>query len=396
FRREAKMAAALHHPNIVTMIDVGEQAGRYFLVMKYMPGGSLRDRLAKDGALPFDQALEIVRQAAAALDALHRQGLVHRDLKPANLLFDEDGTLRLSDLGFARALSEASVSQQSSGGIIGTPHYLAPEAWDGDVSPAVDQYALACIFCEMLTGKILFSGETPAEVMTRHVLQGATFPETLAAALPQGLADVLRKAVAADPQQRYAFAWDFTRDLALLTEGRLPALTPLAAPTPAAVPAPCPQKAEKTKKKNPTWLVGCAAIAVLGLMAGALAPGALLRGLGNGGDRANRADEVPPTLVSLLVEVKTPELLPTQEPPPPTALPTFTPLVAATELALSPTSTVALRPSDPTWTGEFFANQELKLQVTSTRADALISFDGGRSNPAQADDHMMYFWMVVF
>jgi serine/threonine-protein kinase len=221
FRKEARIAARLEHPHIVPVYELDEAQGNYFLVMKYMPGGSLKDLLAKQGHLPFERAVEITRQVAEALDYAYNrpEKLIHCDLKPGNILFDEDGSVCLADFGFAKALAEASLSGSTgSGGVIGTPHYIPPEVWRGKpVSPATDVYSLACVFYEMLTGKTLFPGESPAELVTRHVVDGPQFPEQWPTDVMEGIQAVLSKALARDPSERYASVEAFTQALADLT-----------------------------------------------------------------------------------------------------------------------------------------------------------------------------------
>ena len=215
FRREGRYAARLEHPHIVPVYELGEEQGRYFLAMKYLAGGSLKDLLTREGRLPFERALEIFSQIADALAYAYNQPekLIHRDLKPGNILFETlpDGSskaaVRLSDFGFAKALADASMSGSSaSGGMLGTPAYMAPEIWRGKppASPASDQYALACVFYEMLTGETLFTGDSPPEVMTKHVLDGPQFPVTWPADVPAGTSDVLKRALSARPEERYA------------------------------------------------------------------------------------------------------------------------------------------------------------------------------------------------
>ena len=217
FRREAKTAARLKHPNIVQVYDLGEDQGRYFLAMEYLPGGSLKDHLARSGPLPYDKVLVILRQTAAALDFAHHHGLVHRDIKPGNILFDSDGTAKLADFGFARALSSVTDSATLSitGGMVGTPAYMAPEVWKKgkEVGPAADQYSLACVCYEMLTEQVLFDADSPAEVMTLHVLDGPQFPSTWPVDVPAGVSAVLSKALGREPGQRYATTEEFVKTL---------------------------------------------------------------------------------------------------------------------------------------------------------------------------------------
>ena len=217
FRREAQIAARLEHPHIVPVYDLGQAEGAFYLAMKLMPGGSLRDWLQKQGALPFDQALEIARQAAAALDYAYSrpEKLVHRDLKPGNLLFDEGGAVRLADFGLAKALSGGGgTTLTASGALIGTPAYMAPELWrEQPASPATDVYSLACIFVEMLTGAPLFPGESPAGLMTKHLMDGAQLPQVWPGDFPKEAESVLRRALAREARERYEGAEEFVDEL---------------------------------------------------------------------------------------------------------------------------------------------------------------------------------------
>ena len=222
FRREARVAARLDHPNIVPVYEVGEDQGAYFLTMKYLPGGSLKDLIAREGRLPFQHAVQITRQIASALDYAQSQPekLIHRDIKPGNVLFDVKDTARLSDFGFAKALAgdSNSSSLSVSGGMIGTPPYMAPEIWRyKEVSPATDVYSLACMFFEMVTGVVLFKGESPADIMTRHVLEGPQFPPVWPQGVPQGIAQVLEKALIGEPKERFQNTRDFASALEGLT-----------------------------------------------------------------------------------------------------------------------------------------------------------------------------------
>jgi serine/threonine protein kinase len=211
FIREAQVAAGLEHPHIVPVYDVGEVEGRIYLAMKYMPGGSLKERLAAQGKLALPQAIEITRQVCAGLDFAHQRQIVHRDLKPGNILFDENGGVRVSDFGFAKVLSEtASTSFTMSGGILGTPAYMAPELWNGTPppSPATDVYALACVLYEMITGEVLFGGETPSTVMLKHFQPVPDLDQKLYS-YPIQIKQAIEKALSKDPPSRYQGANNF-------------------------------------------------------------------------------------------------------------------------------------------------------------------------------------------
>ncbi len=205
FRREARTAAKLDHPHIVPVYDLDEDQGRYFLAMRYLSGGSLKELLATEGRLAWERALAITRQVAEGLAFAHDHGLVHRDLKPGNLLFEGDGSVRVADFGFARAMADAgSTLSSASGGMVGTPAYMAPELWSRKAVGAwTDVYALACVLYEMLSGEVLFAGETPPEVMLKHFGESPQFARGWDAGAPPGLEAVLVKALAKEPGERY-------------------------------------------------------------------------------------------------------------------------------------------------------------------------------------------------
>lgn len=205
FRKEARLVAQLSHPNIVPVIELGQSDGWMYLVMKYMSGKSLRVRL-QDGALPYAEAVRVLREVGDGLDYAHEKQVIHRDIKPENILFDERGISYLGDFGFARSLSEASTSTSMSltGGVLGTPAYMAPEAWEGKGwSRTADLYSLGCVFVEMLSGDVLFAASSPVEAMKKHVIDGPQFPEKWAAELPEGLEAILRKVLSKEAADRF-------------------------------------------------------------------------------------------------------------------------------------------------------------------------------------------------
>ena len=236
FRREAQLAARLEHAHIVPVYDLGEEKGSVFLAMKFMEGGSLKDLLAKEGQLSFERAVEITGQIARALDYSHGQPehLVHRDVKPGNILFEVDGTARLADFGFAKALQGAgSASLSASGAMIGTPAYMAPEIWLGqEATPQTDVYSLGCLVYEMLTGQSLFGGgdSPPPLVMKRH-FDPLVLPEPWPAGMPAGITEVLQMALAKKPGDRYQSIADFAAALKSVLSGiAAPARPQLASP----------------------------------------------------------------------------------------------------------------------------------------------------------------------
>lgn len=166
FRREAQAVGSLAHPNICTLYDYGETDGRTFMVLQYLPGGSLEERL--DGTpLPDDDTERIAREVAAALAHAHARGVVHRDLKPANVLFDGSGRAKLADFGIARLGDEAGLT--SSGTVLGTAAYLSPEQAAGEpATPASDVYAFGLMLFRMLTGRLPFESRDALELAAMH------------------------------------------------------------------------------------------------------------------------------------------------------------------------------------------------------------------------------------
>jgi branched-chain amino acid transport system substrate-binding protein len=216
FRLEAKTLAALRHPHIITVYEVGEVDGRLFIAMDLAHGLSLARSIAERGRITWNETLALLKPVSEALDYAHGQKVVHRDLKPANLLLDAQRGALLTDFGFARLMAENSASMSMSGGIVGTPGYIAPEVWEENAaSPPVDIYALGCIAYEMLTGDVLFKGQTPIQAMRAHD-RGPQFPATWLEDVPAGITEVLGKALARDPAARYPSAgalWHALNDL---------------------------------------------------------------------------------------------------------------------------------------------------------------------------------------
>jgi serine/threonine-protein kinase len=206
FQREACALARLRHPQIVTIYEVGEAEQRLYIAMELARGSNLAQAIAERGHIPWAEVLALLEPICAALDYAHGKGMVHRDLKPSNILLDEERGPLLTDFGFARLLGASSVSLSLSGGILGTPAYIAPEVWELNAAqPAVDIYALGCIAYEMLTGEALFRGETPMQVMRAHD-KGPRFPKTWPEGVPAGIEEVLGKALQRDPGSRYPSA----------------------------------------------------------------------------------------------------------------------------------------------------------------------------------------------
>jgi len=212
FKREALAAARLSgDSSTITIFDVGEWQERPFIVMEHLSGGSLDERLQRTGLPTTAEAMSWLEQAAAALDAAHRGGVVHRDVKPGNLLLDREGALRVADFGIASAPGMESLTM--TGTVMGTAGYLSPEQAQGErASPASDRYALAVVAFELLAGRRPFESDSPTAEATAHVQ--APIPSVSAQSdLPSELDPVFERALAKDPSQRFETAADFVAAL---------------------------------------------------------------------------------------------------------------------------------------------------------------------------------------
>ncbi|TMF69539.1 MAG: serine/threonine protein kinase, partial [Chloroflexi bacterium] len=208
FRHEAQAIAKLRHPNIVDVYDFGEYQGTPYMIVEYIPGGSLAGTMAH-GAPDQATALKYLRGIAAGLDYAHGHGVVHRDIKPANVLLTNEGTPVLADFGLAKLLQGSSLKSMT-GVTTGTPAYMAPEQVTGhQVGPAADRYSLATIAYEMLTGVIPFDGEGLMELLYAQVHRLPTPPSARVASLGTEVDAVLMKGLAKDPASRWASATEF-------------------------------------------------------------------------------------------------------------------------------------------------------------------------------------------
>ena len=213
FTREALAAARLSNaPSTVTIFDVGEHDDHPYIVMEYLPGGSLADRLGRDGAQPLGRSLDWLGQAAAALDAAHASGVVHRDVKPANLLLDNDDRVKVADFGVASAVGLVSLTEV--GTVVGTAGYLAPEQARGEkATPASDRYALAVVAFELLTGTRPFERESSTAEALAHVRAPIPPASSINPELPSQVDDALARGLAKEPEHRYASAADLVHAL---------------------------------------------------------------------------------------------------------------------------------------------------------------------------------------
>ena len=323
FEREAKALARLSHPSIVHIHDYGEYEGAPFLVMEYVPSGTLAKR--PDKPVPWREAVQIILPVARALAYAHAQHVIHRDIKPGNVLLTENNEPMLSDFGIAKIVGvNDGATITGAGTTIGTPEYMAPEQWMGESSPQSDIYSLGVVLYELVTGKKPYTADTPVGVMLKQVNDPLPDPTQYVGDLPAELVNDLEKAMRKDPKDRYASMKEFVADLDSLVHGEasltaekiehFPTGKTLLATGSAAeesptvegrersasqIPVPQPvakPKAEKPAKltKRNRWIpLGAAAILLcVGLVAATFF---IIRGLGGGGLLAGRSTDAPGT-----------------------------------------------------------------------------------------------------
>jgi eukaryotic-like serine/threonine-protein kinase len=303
FTREALAAARLSgNPNIVTIYDVGEHAERPFIVMEYLGGGSLEERLRDGGPVPAGQALEWLEQAANALDAAHREGVVHRDVKPANLLLDRGGRVHVADFGIASAAGTDSLTQ--TGTVLGTASYLSPEQAQGErTTPASDLYSLAVVAFELFTGRRPFEADSMAAEAVAHVTGELPSVCDVNPQAPCELDPVFAKALAKDPTRRYASAAEFVAALRASLEH-------------AAGATQISRYAAPPARERSRWLLPVLAAALV--IAGIAAAVAVTRGGGSSKPKPVAVKTVVRSVTQPGRTVVTTAFVTTSAPPPPT------------------------------------------------------------------------------
>ena len=351
FLVEARSAARLEHPNIVAVYDAGVVDGVHYLAMEYIEGETLADVLARvNGPLPTDFVISVVSQVASALDYAHRRGVVHRDVKPGNILVQENGKVLLTDFGIAHAVGFHSAEEKAA--VLGTPEYMSPEQASGrQVDGRSDVYSLGIVTYHMLTGRPPFQGEHYQDILAAHVNQILPDPRALNPDLPAAITDVLRRATAKAPEQRYPTAGAFAQALRhVLRPSRA---EPLIAAT----------------KKTPLWLYALIGV-FLGLAALSLVGWFLLQSNAAGGTPVPPATS--PTASHTAIAPTTTAINPPLPGPAATDTPTAT---------SSPTATVTQTPSPtPTFTPTPTPNYPPRIAYVSDRSGSpqiyLISSDG--------------------
>ncbi len=270
FRREALSAARLSGaPHVITVFDVGEHGTQPYIVMEYLEGGSVYDRL-REGRVPPALALEWLDQAGQALDRAHADGIVHRDVKPANLLLDRDGSLVVTDFGIASTTGLDTLTLP--GTVLGTAGYLSPEQARGEPATAAsDRYGLAVVAFELLAGRRPFAGDTAATEAFAHVTAPVPSAETIEPRLPEGVDEVFSRALAKDPAERPATCAELVADLGAAFRSD-PAPTRVAPPS----LVPMPTTEHPTRRLHRSGSRPLKRLALVGLTVAGLVLGALL------------------------------------------------------------------------------------------------------------------------
>lgn len=217
FEREAQSAAALSHPHIVNIYDVGVEEDTYYMVMEYVDGDNLKEYIRQKGPLPVDEAVRIASQIARALEQAHSAGVVHRDIKPQNILFSRDGNVKVTDFGIA--IGGEGVTVTVGDEIIGSVQYISPEqARGGMAGKQSDLYSLGIVLYEMVTGQVPFSGESPVAVVMQHIQEQIIPPRHKIEGLPESMDEIILKALEKDTSRRYGSAGDLLKDLSSIEE----------------------------------------------------------------------------------------------------------------------------------------------------------------------------------
>lgn len=282
FRREAQAAARLSHPNIVNIYDVGRDEEAYYIVMEYISGETLKERIQREGPLPVEAAVRIALEIAEALEHAHQNNIVHCDIKSHNILTTRSGRVKVTDFGIARAVTSATMTQ--TGTIIGSVHYFSPEqAKGGAVGAKSDIYSLGVVLYEMLTGVLPFSGETPISIALKHLQEEPRPPRELNSEIPPLVEAIVLKAMAKNPEQRFFDVGEMIADLRLaqnylrddhtrrLSKEDFPTQVLPRVTTPEEEDNPAaPEEEDQSKiRKNKAWLWALLGLLILGFATGA-------------------------------------------------------------------------------------------------------------------------------
>lgn len=435
FEREAKTIALLEHPAIVPVYDFGEEEGQPYIVMRYMAGGSLAERL-NQGPLDLSGARQIITRLAPALDAAHARGIIHRDLKPGNILFDQYGNACLSDFGIAR-LVDATTATLTGEAIVGTPAYMSPEQIQGDkdLDGRSDIYSMGIILYQMLAGNTPYQADTPAKLMMKHLLEPVPLIRAARADIPTQIESIIARALAKEPVERFATTADLAAGLAqavrgegdptIHTSGPGPASRANAESAPATVagrafgetrpitPPPdrplTPPPAPAGKRKGvPIWGIALAVLLLLGFLGGGGAvvwwaastlldkplvnapPATQVLAIAQASDtHAPTSTLSPPTATSTLPPTSTETPAPTSTGTPPPATPTPEP---------SPTQEPAIPAAPVTggadWVAFVNANEIWAAHLDGSDLVKLTTDGGSKSNLQWGPDGESIFYLM--
>jgi hypothetical protein len=351
FQREAKSLAQLDHPYILKVLDYGDQDGLPYLVMPFLQGGTLKEKMGQP--MPYQEAAALLAPIARALEYAHQQKIIHRDVKPANILISQSGAPILSDFGIAKILSGGGSTQLTGAGVgIGTPDYMAPEQWTGTADPRTDIYSLGVVFYQMVTGRLPFSADTPAAVLIKHLRDPLPRPKTFIPSLPDVVEQILFKALAKEPDSRFQTMGEFAATLEKLQRSAETVsgssavdfetvrgfdATAIAAPGTVIAKQPA-----APKKKIEGWKIGLIVVAIVAVV------GILCIVLGGGTYFASRMLSASPGEATLpAVGVDIPGVIPSGQPEQTQrAFPLSTESVATTAPGKTPFTTIEGFPQD--------------------------------------------------
>ena len=217
FQREANSASSLKHPNIVEMYDVGEDNGKYFIVMEYVNGKTLKSLIKKRGALNLNEAVDIMLQLTSGIACAHDSYIIHRDIKPQNIMILEDGRVKITDFGIAMALNNNELTQTNS--VMGSVHYLPPEQASGSgCTIKSDIYSLGILMFELFTGRVPFKGDNAVEIAIKHMKEPIPSVCNINPNIPQSIENIILKACAKNPKNRYDSVYEMYNDLKVALE----------------------------------------------------------------------------------------------------------------------------------------------------------------------------------
>jgi len=333
FQREARVVAKLEHPNIVPVYDFSEHKGSPYLVMRFVEGETLKARL-EQGQLSLPEILDVIRPMGEALNYAHEQGVLHRDIKPSNVILSDDGRVFLTDFGLARIV-QAGESSLTRDAMVGTPYYISPEQAIGksELDARTDIYSFGVVLYELFTGRVPFQSDTPFAVIHDHIYTPLPLPTSVNPNLPPALETMLLKALAKEPDDRYASALELVTAVEQVVTGvvAIPPARPASAPTAVSretvpsqprapeltaqpQPEPTPAPAARTERRGKPasarmarWLILAGGLAILA----AVVAGAILL-LGGARD-----DEPQPVTVERPTLDQAPEELPSSDELPP-------------------------------------------------------------------------------